>query len=287
MRNKKTQQLLLFIFLVSIAFTSYASSFVRVEKIANLAPKLEESSGLVYTDSRLWTVVDSHYIALFEISPRNGRMLKEVRIAKAKNRDWEALAKDKHYFYIADIGNNNGTRKNLLIYRVRKSAILNAGNNTWVRAKKLYFYYPEQTSFKNQPLQSNYDAEALLAYKHHLVLFTKNWGDNKTSVYQLPKYPGRYAARQIASVNVNGLITDATQSSNQIYLLGYNLRLFLLQPFIVKLSQLHSALKASFSKIQIPVYRQAEALAAVDNHLFYMTTEAGHQKYAALYKVYK
>jgi hypothetical protein len=281
---KKYLTLLCFILL---SVTLFAKPTLLVKKIANLPAVLKETSGLVYTHHRLWTLVDSHFISLFELAPSNGHLLKTVKIARAHNRDWEALAQDTHYFYIADIGNNAGARKNLVIYRVKKSRVLRARNHARVQSRKIYFHYPEQTVFHSRAYQHNFDAEALLAYKHHLLLWTKNWGNKRTVLYRLPKTPGRYAAKKIAEFNAKGLITDATQAHGTLYLLGYRLHVLALRPFVLIVPEFMRHAKTHITRLSLPIHRQAEGIAAVKHGAWYMTAEAGLRQRATLYFVVK
>ncbi len=57
-----------------------------------------------------------------------------------------------------------------------------------------------------------------------MYLFTKNWIDHQTKVYELPKIPGTYVAQYLSGFDVNCLITAAEiiPSSNTILLAGYN-----------------------------------------------------------------
>jgi hypothetical protein len=43
--------------------------------------------------------------------------LKTLKV-NAKNTDWEALTNDGNNFYIGDFGNNDGSRRDLTIYKV-------------------------------------------------------------------------------------------------------------------------------------------------------------------------
>ena len=48
------------------------------------------------------------------------KQVRTIKIDNAKNDDWEELAEDDEFIYIGDFGNNNGKRKNLCIYIIRK-----------------------------------------------------------------------------------------------------------------------------------------------------------------------
>jgi hypothetical protein len=64
----------------------------------------------------------------------------------------------------------------------------------------------------------------LISYGDKLLLFSKNWADNRVNVYAIPKTTGTHAAVLESSYNTNGLITGAETSLNEkvIYLTGYS-----------------------------------------------------------------
>lgn len=138
------------------------------------------------------------------------------------NNDWEALADDDQYIYIGDFGNNSGNRDDLTIYRVLKSDIPLSGNKT-VQSSKLKFSYSDYPGKIQDRKYNNFDCEAFIAFNDSLYLFSKNYGDQKTKLYSLPKVPGNYTARLVSEFNTYGLITGADISENgeEITLIGY------------------------------------------------------------------
>ena len=60
--------------------------------------------------------------------------------------------------------------------------------------------------------ETNFDAEAVVSIGNNLFLFTKNWGDLKTSVYKVPKEKGVYKLKTIGSYHINGLVAGATDN---------------------------------------------------------------------------
>ena len=48
------------------------------------------------------------------------KILQTISVQKAKNVDWEDIAQDGKYIFIADVGNNYGKREKLTIYKVAK-----------------------------------------------------------------------------------------------------------------------------------------------------------------------
>ena len=49
---------------------------------------------------------------------RDGEVLNSIGIRNSENTDWESLAQDEEFLYIADTGNNFNLRNAFIIYRV-------------------------------------------------------------------------------------------------------------------------------------------------------------------------
>lgn len=142
------------------------------KKTTKLDKLLTETSGLLYSKGFIWTHNDGGgEAALYKVNPKNGKIVQKVSISNAKNKDWEDLAQDDQFIYIGDFGNNQGQRKDLKIYKIKK-ADLNE-NNTTASAEILTFSYPEQTDFAISD-QHNFDCEAFFCWNNQLHLFTKN-----------------------------------------------------------------------------------------------------------------
>ncbi|MBC7552634.1 MAG: T9SS type A sorting domain-containing protein [Taibaiella sp.] len=188
----------------------------------DLNSSCKESSALVWTDNKLWTINDSGNPAnLYSVDTNTGTVLQKVVIDNYANNDWEALAADSAFIYIGDHGNNNGNRTNLKILKIAKADIGSA-TVVHVNAQAIFFSYADQTSLSSSST-NNFDCEAMLSLKDSLYLFTKDRGDLKTRVYKLPKVPGTYSAAPYTTYNVSGLITDASYSSTtgEVLLAGY------------------------------------------------------------------
>ncbi|MEO8773887.1 MAG: T9SS C-terminal target domain-containing protein [Gelidibacter sp.] len=186
-------------------------------------PALDETSGLLFYNNSIITHTDSGGKAeLYEINARTGAITKTVRITNASNIDWEDIAQDSSYIYIGDIGNNSGNRTDLKIYKISKHDFNTTNGN--VTAEIISYSYADQLDFSRRPNNTNWDAEALIYYGNQLLVFTKNWLDNKTNVYSIPKNSGTHSAVLVCSYNTNGLITGADISFDEsvIYLTGYS-----------------------------------------------------------------
>ena len=185
---------------------------------------LAESSGLAWSDGKLWSHNDSGNPAtFFSIDTTDGHVLQTVYVDNHPNVDWEDIAADNDYIYIGDFGNNTGDRTDLKVLKIAKASI---GNDSavHVNAQTISFSYTDQTSFTPTQL-NNFDCEALISIGDSLYIFTKDRLDNKTRVYKMPKVPGTYALSPYTNYNVNGLITAASYNAttHEIVLLGYTL----------------------------------------------------------------
>lgn len=186
-------------------------------------PNLDETSGLLFYNNKLFTFNDSGGQAeLYEINSSNGSIVRTITINNATNVDWEDITQDATHIYIGDIGNNNGNRTDLKIYKISKSDFDDADNIA--TAETISYYYANQTTFNSLPNNNNWDAEGLISFGDKLLIFTKNWVNNMVNVYSIPKISGSYSAQFVITYNTNGLITGADISFNEdvIYLTGYS-----------------------------------------------------------------
>ena len=258
---------------------------IKVINVTSFDKILSETSGIINFDGKIITHNDSGgEAALYEIDIVNGKVKRTVNIKNAKNIDWEDIAQDDFFIYICDIGNNSNTRKDQTIYKISKLDYL---NNKEVIAEKIEISFIEQTDFTRSNKKTNFDAEAVVNVGDNLFLFTKNWGDQKTSVYKVPKEKGIYKLKRISSFNIKGLITgaDYSKSKNTIVLTGYNNFL----PFIVKITSFNNIdpLSGKIEKTGINVSGslQIEGIAANPDGSFYLSAEEMTGFTAMLYKL--
>ena len=193
-------------------------------EITNIqTPDLDENSGLIFYNNNIITFNDSGGEAnLYEINASTGNITRTVTITNATNVDWEDITQDASYIYIGDIGNNNGNRTDLKIYKIAKNDY--NGSDDIAVAEIISYSYADQLDFNSNSNNTNWDAEGLISYGEQLLIFSKNWVDNRVNVYSIPKTNGTYSALLKSSYNTNGLITSAEISLNEniIYLIGYS-----------------------------------------------------------------
>lgn len=212
-------------FFVFFAKTSY-SQIEDPVTITELNAVVEETSGLLFYNSKLWTHNDSgNEASLYCVDTTDGSIINTKPIGNAINNDWEDICSDENYAYIADIGNNNGLNENFKIYKISledlDSDALNIINAEIITFNYNSEYYPETK--KKSKNDTDFDCEAIIAYGDSLYLFSKNWNNHKTYLYSIPKTPGDYIAERLDTLDVNGLIcgADYCQETHSVSLIGY------------------------------------------------------------------
>ncbi len=189
--------------------------------IQELPYELNENSGLIYYDGLLWSFNDSGGENIVYGIDFNGDIQKTIELENAENIDWEEIAQDEKHIYIGDFGNNNGNRKNLKIYKIDKDDL--DKKNEKIKADIIEIKYADQESFNFSMQITEFDCEAMAELNDHLYLFSKDWKNQITTVYKVPKKEGKYHIEPLAKFNVNGLVTGADFSPDKksLVLVGY------------------------------------------------------------------
>jgi len=266
-----------------------ATAYAPLTFISDLHDDVVETSGLLNIDGRLYTHNDSGDSALlYELNATTGDIVRRVIVNGADNVDWEDVAYGDRHIYIADSGNNMGSRTDLKIYKILKSD-LNASNS--VDAQEISFSYAEQTIFDYDRYSTPYDAEALIVYDEELYIFTKNWENRTTKIYKIPTQPGSYVLESIGEYTFDVMITGATvdEQSSLVVLVGYSV-VVPYKSMIIKLSDFS---QANFFSGTISTYEiintqgitQIEAIVLTESSEFYLTSEGVNANSAKLYKV--
>ncbi len=189
--------------LVSLTLSAQEYSRLLTNEIAQLEALLDETSGLALFNGSLWTHNDSGDLPrLFQID-LTGTVQRVVAVRNAENVDWESMAQDADYLYVADTGNNANTRAELIIYRIAWSAL----DADAVDAELIRIRYGDYEA--GNRLSHNFDAEGLAVKNDELWLFSKNRGNKRSTLYRFPKIPGGYTVQPSQSLPVNGLVTAA------------------------------------------------------------------------------
>ncbi|HTN23867.1 MAG TPA: hypothetical protein VL120_07760 [Solirubrobacteraceae bacterium] len=141
-----------------------------------------ELSGLALSRTQpgvLWTHNDSGDRARVLAITRAGRLLADVAITGAEAVDWEDISVGPapgggDALYIADIGDNDARRAEVVVYRVAEPRVGGGGPAASAPAARLALRYPD----------GPHDAEALLVDRpsRALVIVTKSFG-GESGVY--------------------------------------------------------------------------------------------------------
>jgi hypothetical protein len=254
---------------------AFAAQNCSTTALTVLDQTVKETSGLIFFDGKLVTHNDSGDSPnLYEIDTINGSVIRTVTVSNATNIDWEDIAQDDNFIYIGDFGNNNGNRTNLAIYIIDK---VEFNSQTTVTADTILIQYADQTNFSSQPNNNNYDCEAMITFQDSLMLFSKNWENEKTYLYTLPKTAGTYNLVKRDSFDTQGTITGATYNSfsNEILLIGYRSSNF--SKYLWKLAQFqgYKVLSGANTKCNLNITGsiQVEAIASKSNIGYFISSE--------------
>jgi hypothetical protein len=239
----------------------------------NLSPVLNETSGLIYWNNRLWTHNDNSDINLYNFHPDSVNIIDSIELTGSSNRDQEEITQDSNYIYLGDFGNNaNGNRTDLRILRIDKSDLL----QNLITIDTIFFSYSDQINFTaTGSNNTDFDCESFIVSSDSIFLFTKQWVSQKTAKYSLPKTPGVYVAQFSGLLNVQGLVTAATYLEDKRLLLmsGYSTTV---QPFIYLLYDFNGTdfFGANKRKINLNLgFHQIEGICSEDGSTYYLTNE--------------
>ncbi len=246
-----------------------------LDSVTTLSADVLETSGLIYFDGKLVTHNDSgDNPNLYELDATTGVVTRTVSINNASNVDWEDIAQDDNNIYIGDFGNNNGTRGDLKIYVISKADF---NSQTSVTADTIKFQYSEQIDFTSHPKDTDFDCEAMTVVNDSILLFTKNWVNEKTNLYKLPLLPGFYTVSISDSLDAQGTVTGATYNAekNTIFLVGYQSA----NPFMWGLAQFSGTDAFSGANSRCNLVQpagtsiQIEAITSIGNDSYYISSE--------------
>ena len=251
----------------------YDPTTIAPQSSDNLETTLVETSGLIYWKDKLWTHNDNTDINLYALDTLTGEILSKYELTGASNKDWEEISQDDEFIYVGDFGNNaNGNRRDLKIYKVGKTSLVNNSPEIEV----INFSYEDQNDFSGSGAnQTDFDCEAFIVSSDHIYLFTKQWVSNQTKVYSLPKVAGTHTASLEHTYNVQGLITGATylESKNLVALSGYS---NVLEPFVYLLYDFIEDDFFNGNKRKIIVslpFHQVEGITTKDGLKYYISNE--------------
>ena len=269
MKLKNYDLKLIRLFVVVIFGFAYQNSYSqKLTEDISLSKKIDETSGLEIVDGQFITHNDSGGDPKLYYLDKKGKIVFERTLNGVKNNDWEDITKDDQFIYVANMGNNFDTRKNLSIV---KTPIDPSSSE----AELIEFNYPEQVKFTTAYNQSQYDAEALITIDDYLIILTKNKLKKITEIYALPKIAGKYEAKKIGSLNTQSIITGGDYDPDT-KLLALTGTLVFNEYYILKIEDfdLESKKDYEIDMYEIPIGKtQVEAIKIIDSNTFWITSE--------------
>jgi hypothetical protein len=150
------------ILFILLSFKTFSQSYT-------LSDELKEISGLEFlNDTILIAHNDGGNDANLYLLNLKGEILKKINISNAKNVDWEDITGDESFIYIGDIGNNLNKRKDIKIYRISKSEMLDKES---IHAESMTISYADQVNFPPDDTHKNFDSECLISAYGELWIF--------------------------------------------------------------------------------------------------------------------
>lgn len=260
--------------LLSLSCATQPVVGVKIVERHRLNKEVAETSGLWCDEQSMYTLNDSgNAPVLYQLNTR-GQIEKRFPL-DVSNRDWEALAGDEHSWYVADIGNNSGRRKDIFVYKVPRHK-----PEEKITTLKLQY---QQATKKIEPYAHDRDAEALVTKGNQLVMFSKSWRSNILHVYILDK---EESTQQLVSrydvEGLPGMVTGAAyvEKSDHYVLVGYDGR-GLFTPFIARLGGDFSL----FDFQKLPSLGQVEGVCVRPNGEVWLTQESSLMSSAKLVNV--
>lgn len=247
-----------------------------VVKIKALPKTIIETSGLVFYQKKfLITHNDGGNKSRLFVLDTLGNLVKKIKLADTKNKDWEDLTQDdKGNLYIGDFGNNYNSREKCQIYIVKKGFIY----KDEVKPEKITFWYEDQYSYPPNKEDLNFDCEAFFYKDGFLYLLTKcrsNPFTGVSNVYRIPAKKGKYKAKlmgqfqfcDIAWQFCSVTAADYDKVSNTLSILTYG------KLYVVSNSVNNEFWNGDIKMYNIPKLKQREAITCASSNEWYMTDE--------------
>ncbi len=262
------------IIVLLFATSALSAQTLQFQTLGTLDGRVGASSSLFFYDGSLWSANDHGCVTVYSIDTLNAAITDSLLTVAPRAVDLEAVAQDDEYLYLADVGNNAGTRRDLHILRYDKALVM--GSAEPIVPDTIWLAYPDQQSFESAAQNTDFDCEAVVATDTALLLFSKQWVSHQSVVYSVPKVPGRYVASAVAEIPVDGLVTDASLhvGTRRLVLCGYSP---FLQPFVFVIENFgtENVLACPMQKYYFDgVIAQTEGVATLDGQRYYVSSES-------------
>jgi hypothetical protein len=206
---------LLLVLPVSAQFPFNALRFLKPD--GQISPSLvKECSGMVQSlryNGIFWVLGDGGSGAAIVPVTAGGKLAPgwsgPVAVTGCKNFDWEDLAlDDRGNLIIADVGNNSGRRKQLMLHFTPEPR---PGVRSVVPTRSLPVHYTDQ-----KEASPDYDCEAVFSAGGRIYLLTKHRSDSRTRLYRLEgdSHKRSNPLRLVDSFEIGGMVTAADASPN-------------------------------------------------------------------------
>ncbi|CAM1364765.1 hypothetical protein [Tenacibaculum xiamenense] len=273
--------------LLIIPFYLGCTNYGKLKLIAKLPSNLEEVSGVEKSNKSdiLWMHNDSGNKSKVFAIDFFGKKVGEIRL-KQKNKDWEDITSDDEgNLYIADFGNNDNKRKNLVIYKIAQYKL---NKEEEIEAEEIAFSYPDQEKFPPKKKDRFFDAESIFYNNGYLYIFTKSRVKNRygeTTLYKVRATPGEHTAILIGKFNtcdddLSCWITaaDISPDKSKVALLNHN------TVFVFSNFEGDNFFEGKLTKYNLGHTSQKEGMTFDDNNTLYIVDERSHGSGGNLYE---
>jgi len=265
------------------------SSETIAEPIAlPLSTEIAETSGLAcLPQQQFLTINDSGNPSIVYQLDKKGHIVTRFEVSE-NNQDWEAITLHQGQLWIADIGNNSGQRQHLQLY---KSELPNY-NTRQLNTEKFQLHYAEIPKHVPTSYEHNLDAEALVSTGEQLLMFSKNWAGNQSTVYEVDTNVPASKLKPIGQTShLPGLITDVAFSTqhNLFVVAGY--QNFRQNPFSLMLTGNFEPFLAVLDRqfqlqaiVPVATGGQLEAVCVDENQQVWLSQEKSRQQPALFWR---